>query len=56
MAGLEYSAFNANVIFGLTCAILGLLKYYGNNLGKSTSFIGIVSGIIGFVLAFVYVI
>ena len=56
MAGLEYSAFNANVIFGLTCAILGLLKYYGNNLGKSISFFGIASGIIGFVLAFVYVI
>ena len=56
MAGLEYSAFNANVIFGLTCAILGLLKYFGNNLGKSIAFIGIASGIIGFVLAFVYVI
>jgi len=56
MAGLEYAAFNVNVIFGLTCAILGLLRYYGNNLGKSISLIGIVSGIIGFVLAFVYVI
>jgi len=56
MAGLEYTAFNANVIFGLTCAILGLLKFYGNNLGKSVAFIGIISGIIGFVLAFVYII
>jgi len=56
MAGLEYAAFNTNVIFGLTCAILGLLRYYGNNLGKSISLIGIVTGIIGFVLTFVYVI
>jgi TM2 domain-containing membrane protein YozV len=56
MAGLEYAAFNVNVIFGLTCAILGLLKFYGNNLGKSVALIGIISGIIGFVLTFVYII
>ena len=56
MAGLEYAAFNSNLVFGLISAILGLLKYYGNNLGKSVNFIGIISGIIGFVLTFVYII
>ena len=56
MAGLEHAAFNFNLVFGLISAILGLLKYYGNNLGKSVTLIWIISGIIEFVLTFVYLI
>jgi hypothetical protein len=56
MAGLEYSAFNVDVIFGFVCAILGLLLYSGNNIAKIAGLAGLASGIIGFVLTFVYII
>ena len=56
MKGLEYSAFNFDVIFGFTCFILGFLLYSGNNIGKITGLIGLASGAIGFVLTFVYII
>jgi hypothetical protein len=54
--GLEYSAFNIDVIFGFICAILGLLLYSGNNIGKIVGLIGLASGAVGFVLTFVYII
>ena len=56
MIGLEYSAFNINVIFGFICAILGVLLYSGNKIGKILGLIGLASGAIGFVLTLVYVI
>jgi hypothetical protein len=56
MAGLEYSAFNIDVIFGFISAILGLLLYSGNNIAKIAGLIGLASGVIGFVLTFVYII
>jgi hypothetical protein len=56
MAGLEYSAFNVDVIFGFVCAILGLLLYSGSNIAKIAGLAGIASGVIGFVLTFVYII
>ena len=56
MIGLEYATFNINVLFGFICALLGLLKYSGNNLGKIVGILGLVTGIIGFVLTLVYVI
>ena len=56
MAGLEYSAFNIDVIFSFVCAILGLLLYSGNNIGKIVGLLGLVSGALGFVLTFVYII
>ena len=54
--GLEYSAFIIDVIFGFVCAILGLLLYSGNNIGKILGLIGLASGAVGFVLTFVYII
>jgi len=56
MIGLEYSAFNINVIFGFICAILGVLLYSGNNIGKIVGLIGLWAGIIGFILTYVYII
>ena len=56
MAGLEYSAFNIDVIFGFISAILGLILYSGNNIAKIAGLVGLASGVIGFVLTFVYII
>ena len=56
MIGLEYSAFNINVIFGFACSILGLLLYSGNNIGNIVGLIGLGTGVIGFVLTFVYIV
>ena len=57
MVGLEYSAFNFNIVFGFTCALLGLFNYLKiGNLGKIIGIIGLGSGIIGFVLTLVYII
>jgi len=54
--GLEYSAFIIDVIFSFVCAILGLLLYSGNNIGKILGLIGLASGAVGFVLTLVYII
>ena len=54
--GLEFSAFIIDVIFSFVCAILGLLLYSGNNIGKIVGLIGLASGAVGFVLTFVYII
>jgi hypothetical protein len=57
MIGLEYSAFNFNIVFGFTCALLGLFNYLKiGNLGKIIGIIGLGSGVIGFVLTLVYII
>jgi len=56
MVGLEYTAFNINIIFGFICAILGVLQYSGNNIEKIVSLVGLGTGIIGFVLTFIYII
>ena len=57
MVGLEYSAFNFNIVFGFTCALLGLFNYLKiGNLGKIIGIIGLGSGVIGFVLTLVYII
>lgn len=56
MIGLEYSAFNLNLFFGFVCAILGTLLYSGNNIGKILGLISIGTGIIGFILTYVYII
>ena len=57
MIGLEYSAFNFNIVFGFTCALLGLFNYLKiGNIGKIVGLIGLGSGIIGFVLTLVYII
>ena len=56
LIGLEYSSFNIDEIFSFVCAILGLLLYSGNNIGKIVGLLGLVSGALGFVLTFVYII
>lgn len=57
MIGLEYSAFNFNIVFSFTCALLGLFNYLKiGNIGKIIGLIGLGSGIIGFVLTLVYII
>jgi len=57
MIGLEYTAFNFNIVFGFTCALLGLFNYLKiGNIGKIIGIIGLGSGAIGFVLTFVYII
>jgi len=56
MIGLEYSSFNINVIFSFICAILGILLYSGNNIGKIVGLIGLGTGVIGFILTFIYII
>ena len=58
MVGLEYACYNFNIIFGFTCALLGLLNYLNiaNNIKKNViGLIGLITGIIGFVLTFIYV-
>ena len=57
MYGLEYSAFIINVILSFVCADLTLLHFLniGKNFEKTTGLIGLISGIIGFVLTLVYV-
>lgn len=57
MIGLEYAAFNINIVLGGICALLGLLHYYGvGSLGRLIGFFGLGCGAVGFVLTLVYVI
>ena len=57
MAGLEYAAFNINLVFGFVCTLLGFLFFFNiGDVGKIASFAGLGTGIVGFVLTFVYVI
>ena len=57
MVGLEYTAFNLNLLIGFICSFLGLLHFLNlGNLGKIPGLIGLGGGVIGFVLTFVYVI
>ena len=57
MAGLEFVAFNINLVFGFVCTLLGFLFFFNiGDVGKIASFAGLGTGIVGFVLTFVYVI
>jgi len=57
MVGLEYSAFNFNIVFGFIYALLGLFNYLKiGNIGKIIGIIGLGSGVIRFVLTLVYII
>ena len=57
MIGLEYTAINFNIVFGFTCALLGLFNYLKiGNIGKIIGIIGLGSGAIGFILTLVYII
>ena len=55
---LEYSSLICDIVLGGICAILGLLHYLeiGKSIEKKTGLIGIVSGTIGFIITFIYII
>ena len=57
MFGLENSAFIINIILAFICADLTLLHYLnvGKSFEKKTGLIGLISGIIEFILTLVYV-
>jgi hypothetical protein len=56
MYGLEYSALILDIILGFICAILGLLHYFdvGKSFENISGLIGLISGIVGFILTLVY--
>ena len=58
MYGLEYAAFILDLVFGFSCTLLSLLNFFG--VGKSyeklIGIIGLISGIIGFIFTFIYII
>ena len=56
MYGLEYSALILDIILGFICVILGLLHYFdvGKSFENISGLIGLISGIVGFILTFVY--
>lgn len=56
MIGFEYASFNANIIFGFICAFLGFIQYFDIKKIEVTGIIGLVCGLIGFVLTLVYII
>ena len=58
MYSLEYSSLNCDVILGCICTILSLLHYLeiGKAIEKKTGLIGIISGTIGFILTFIYIV
>ena len=56
--GLEYSSFIIDLILSFICANLALLHYLyvGEDFVKKTGLLGLISGIIGFIITLVYVI
>ena len=57
MHDLEFSSLIIDVILGTLCCILGLLHYFdvGKVFVKVTGIIGLVTGVVGFVLTIIYV-
>jgi len=57
MYGLEYSSLLIDVILGFICTILGILHYFdvAKPFEKISGIIGLVTGIVGFVLTLVYI-
>jgi len=57
MYGLEYSSLLIDVILGFICTILGLLHYFdvAKPFEKISGIIGLVTGIVGFILTLVYI-
>ena len=56
MYGLEYASFIFDVIFGFVCALLSFLRYLnvGKGTEKNTGLVGLITGVVGFVLTFAY--
>ena len=57
MYDLEYSAFIINIVLGFVCADLALIHYlgFGKDFEIKTGIIGLIAGVIGFILTLVYV-
>jgi hypothetical protein len=55
--GLEHSSLIIDIILGFLCLILGLLHYFdvGKPFEKITGIIGLATGIIQFILTFIYI-
>lgn len=55
--GLEYSALIMDIFFSFACCLLGFLNYYGVTKGfeKIIGIVGLASGIICFIMTFVYI-
>ena len=58
MYAMEYTAFIYDITFGFVCSSLGLIHLLGNKLElvQKTTLIGIISGILGFCLTFIYIV
>ena len=58
MYNMEYTSFIFDIVIGFVCSLLGLLHQLGlkKDFISKTGLIGLLCGIIGFVLSFVYVI
>ena len=58
MYAMEYTAFIYDITFGFVCSSLGLIHILGNKLElvQKTTLIGIISGILGFCLTFIYIV
>ena len=56
--GLEYSAFIIDVIVGFLCSVLGLIQYLneGKIFLRQTGLIGLMLGVIGFVITLFYLV
>jgi len=57
MHDMEYTSFIINILLGFICADLAFLHYlgFGKDFEMKTGVIGLISGIIGFILTLVYV-
>ena len=57
MHDMEYTSFIINIVLGFVCADLALIHYlgFGKEFEIKTGIIGVISGVIGFILALVYV-
>ena len=57
MHNMEYATFIINIILGFVCADLALIHYlgFGKDFEVKTGVIGLIAGVIGFILTLVYV-
>ena len=58
MYNMEYITFVFNITIGFICGSISLLQFIGEKteLVQKTSIIGIISGIVGFILTFIYIV
>ena len=58
MYNMEYASFVFDIVIGFVCGLLGLLHHFEvkKEFVHKTGLIGLICGVVGFVLSFVYVI